>query len=189
MDKETVVLSYDVIVVGSGGAGSAAAHAASRDGARVLVVTKDPIGCSDSKIAEGIVTVRGVAEESDSHEVLSDNLRLAGGDLPVPEITEAFAEDSEEAYDWLRRQGVRPRIDSKNGGPVVLPIALGGHSHRRSVSHDNGGLAVGHAAWNAVVQGDGVDYIEDSWFLDIVTENGPEGPVVVGGLIYDAGEG
>ena len=26
MDKETVVLSYDVIVVGSGGAGSAAAH-------------------------------------------------------------------------------------------------------------------------------------------------------------------
>jgi succinate dehydrogenase/fumarate reductase flavoprotein subunit len=39
------------------------------------------------------------------------------------------------------------------------------------------------------VQGDGVDYIEDSWFLDIVTENGPEGPVVVGGLIYDAGEG
>ena len=189
MDKETVVLSYDVIVVGSGGAGSAAAHAASRDGARVLVVTKDPIGCSDSKIAEGIVTVRGVAEESDSHEVLSDNLRLAGGDLPVPEITEAFAEDSEEAYDWLRRQGVRPRIDSKNGGPVVLPIALGGHSHRRSVSHDNGGLAVGHAAWNAVVQGDGVDYIEDSWFLDIVTEDGPEGPVVVGGLLYDAGEG
>ena len=189
MDKETVVLSYDVIVVGSGGAGSAAAHAASRDGARVLVVTKDPIGCSDSKIAEGIVTVRGVAEESDSHEVLSDNLRLAGGDLPVPEITEAFAEDSEEAYDWLRRQGVRPRIDSKNGGPVVLPIALGGHSHRRSVSHDNGGLAVGHAAWNAVVQGDGVDYIEGSWLLDIVTENGPEGPVVVGGLIYDAGEG
>ncbi len=189
MDKETVVLSYDVIVVGSGGAGSAAAHAASRDGARVLVVTKDPIGCSDSKIAEGIVTVRGVAEESDSHEVLSDNLRLAGGDLPAPEITEAFAEDSEEAYDWLRRQGVRPRIDSKNGGPVVLPIALGGHSHRRSVSHDNGGLAVGHAAWNAVVQGDGVDYIEDAWFLDIVTEDGPEGPVVVGGLIYDAGEG
>ena len=72
MDKETVVLSYDVIVVGSGGAGSAAAHAASRDGARVLVVTKDPIGCSDSKIAEGIVTVRGVAEESDSDEVLSE---------------------------------------------------------------------------------------------------------------------
>ncbi|SVD79891.1 uncharacterized protein METZ01_LOCUS432745, partial [marine metagenome] len=95
---ETVWLDYDVIVVGSGGAGSAAAHAASGAGARVLVVAKDPIGCSDSKIAEGIVTVRGVADDTDSHEVLADNLRLAGGDLPTPEITRAFAEDSEKAY-------------------------------------------------------------------------------------------
>ena len=52
------------------------------------------------------MTVRGVAEDTDSHEALSDNLRLAGGDLPIPEITQAFADDSEEAYDWLRRQGV-----------------------------------------------------------------------------------
>ena len=104
MSMETVWLDYDVIVIGSGGAGSAAAHAASGAGASVLVVAKDPIGCSDSKIAEGIVAVRAVADDNDSHEVLADNLRLAGGDLPTPEITQAFAEDSEDAYDWLRRQ-------------------------------------------------------------------------------------
>jgi glycine/D-amino acid oxidase-like deaminating enzyme len=48
---------YDVIVVGSGGAGAAVAHTAVTQGARVLVVSKDPIVCYDSKIAEGIVTV------------------------------------------------------------------------------------------------------------------------------------
>ena len=189
MNDDILHLTYDVIVVGSGGAGSAAAHAASRAGAKVLVVSKDPVGCSDSKIAEGIVTVRGSAEDTDSHEVLSENLRLAGGDLPVPEITNAFAEDSEEAYDWLRRQGVRPRIDSERGKPVVMAIPLGGLNRRRSVAHDNGGLAVGHAAWNAIVQGDGIDYLEDAWFLDVVSEGGADETNVLGGLIYEASEG
>ena len=61
MSIETAWRDYDVIVVGSGGAGSAAAQAASERGARVLVVSKDPIGCSDTKISEGKVTVRGPA--------------------------------------------------------------------------------------------------------------------------------
>ena len=34
-------LEYDVVVVGSGGAGSQAAYAASEEGAKVLLVSKD----------------------------------------------------------------------------------------------------------------------------------------------------
>ena len=75
MNDEILHLTYDVIVVGSGGAGSAAAHAASRAGAKVLVVSKDPVGCSDSKIAEGIVTVRGSAEDTDTR-VSQHRLRI-----------------------------------------------------------------------------------------------------------------
>ena len=70
MTIETEWRYYDVIVivivVGSGGAGSAAAHAAAERGAEVLVVSKDPIGCSDTKIAEGIVTMRASAEDDDT---------------------------------------------------------------------------------------------------------------------------
>ncbi len=94
---ETEWRDYDVIVVGSGGAGGAAAHAAAQTGARVLVVSKDPIGCSDTKIAEGVTTVRASAEDGDTEAVLSENLRVAGGDLPPPEITPAFAQDTEDA--------------------------------------------------------------------------------------------
>ena len=57
---------YDVVVVGSGGAGSHAAQAAAATGARVLVVSKDPIGASDTKISEGLATVRESGSDDDS---------------------------------------------------------------------------------------------------------------------------
>ena len=58
-------LDYDVVVVGSGGSGAHAAFAAAEAGARVLVVSKDPIGCSDTKISEGIATVRESGSDDD----------------------------------------------------------------------------------------------------------------------------
>ncbi|PPR10356.1 MAG: Succinate dehydrogenase flavoprotein subunit [Alphaproteobacteria bacterium MarineAlpha11_Bin1] len=182
---------YDVVVVGSGGAGSHAAQAAAANGARVLVVSKDPIGCSDTKISEGIATVRESGSDDDSEETLSENLKIAGGDLPVNAITNAFAADSKGAYDTYRVQGLRPDINTSRNTPKPLPLPMGGHTRRRSVGHRNSGIAFGHANWNAVVQGDRIDYIEDSWFLDLVTDDGEGGAPrsVVGGIIYHAALG
>jgi len=181
---------YDVIVVGSGGAGSMAARAAADDGARVLVVSKDPVGCSDTKISEGNATVRAVATDGDTEETLSENIRMAGGNLPVQSITDAFAKDSQSAFDLFRAQGLRPAIDHDRDGPKATPMAFGGHNHRRSVGLPNHGIAFAHAGWNAVVQGNGVDYLEDAWFLDLVTDEGDDGESrIVGGLIYHASAG
>ena len=181
---------YDVIVVGSGGAGSHAANAAAEEGARVLVVSKDPIGCSDTKISEGIATVRASGAEDDTEAVLSENLKVAGGDLPVAAITDAFAEDSKTAYDRYRTHGLRPAIDTTRDTPQPLPLPLGGHNKRRSVGHVNSGIAFGHANWNAVLQSRQIDYLEDAWFLDLVTDDdGGDGKRIVGGLIYDASRG
>ena len=71
MTIETEWRNYDVVVVGSGGAGSMAARAAAEAGASVLVVSKDPIGCSDTKISEGNATVRQVATDDDSEETIT----------------------------------------------------------------------------------------------------------------------
>ncbi len=184
---------YDVIVVGSGGSGGQAARAAADAGARVLSVSKDPVGASDTKISEGIATVRGSGAEDDSEEVLSENLKMAGGDLPVRAITDAFAKDSTSAYNRYRTQGLRPPIKEDLSGPQPLPLPFGGHTRRRSVGHKNSGIAFGHANWNAIVQGNRVDYIEDAWFLDLVTEDVSDGPGpkkrIAGGLIYDAARG
>lgn len=190
MAIETEWRDYDVVVVGSGGAGSLAARVAADEGARVLVVSKDPVGCSDTKISEGNATVRAVATDDDSEENLSENLRMAGGNLPVKEITDAFAKDSQSGFDIFRAQGLRPSIDHERNNPKATPMAFGGHNRRRSVGLPNHGISFGHASWNAVVQGNGVDYLEDAWFLDLVTSESEEGKTrIVGGLIYDASGG
>lgn len=189
MTIETQWCDYDVIVVGSGGAGAHAARAAAQDGARVLVVSKDPIGCSDTKISEGVATVRECGSADDTEETLAENLRMAGADLPLSSITEAFAKDSKAAYDDYRSQGLRPPIDSNRDTPQALPLPMGGHNQRRSVGHENSGVAFGHASWNAIVGSDGVDYLEDAWFLELVTNGAGKHKRIVGGLIYDAPRG
>ncbi|NNF78003.1 MAG: FAD-binding protein, partial [Rhizobiales bacterium] len=189
MAIETEWRDYDVLVVGSGGAGAHAARAAAEDGANVLVVSKDPIGCSDTKISEGIATVRQTGAEDDSEEILSENLKMAGGDLPLQSITDAFAQDSKSAYDTYRAHGLRPGINEERSGPQPLPLPMGGHTKRRSVGHKNSGVAFGHANWNAVVQGNRIDYLEDAWFLDLVTDESGAQKRIVGGLVYDAARG
>ena len=97
MTIETEWLSYDVIVVGSGGAGAQAASAAAELGASVLLVSKDPLGASDTKISEGLATVRESGSDDDIEEVLSENIKLAGGDLPIKKLTDTFSKYSKES--------------------------------------------------------------------------------------------
>ena len=181
---------YDVLVVGSGGAGSNAAETASEMGASVLVVAKDPLSASDTKISEGIATVRASGSEDDTEDTLSENLLLAGGDLPDANITSAFARDSQTAYDKVRANGLRPKISAITKNPDPLPLPMGGHTKRRSIGHKNSGVAFGHANWNSIVKDTKIDYKEDCWLVDIITENNKDDTKsIVGALIYDAQRG
>ncbi len=186
-------INCDAIVVGSGGTGSQAVQALAEEGNSIVVISKDPMSSSDTKICEGVITVRQSGDSSDSEEVLSDNIKLAGGDLPDKKITDAFAKDSKEAYDRLRNNGLRPSINFENNSPKTLAIAMGGHNKSRSVGHKNSGLAFGHTNWDTIIKYSNVEYYEDCWFLDIIkkeydNENGIISKVV-GGIAYDAARG
>ena len=191
MTIETEWLSYDVIVVGSGGAGAQAASAAAELGSSVLLVSKDPLGASDTKISEGLATVRESGSDDDIEEVLSENIKLAGGDLPIKKLTDTFSKYSKEAYDKYREHGLRPSINKAENRPQSLPLAMGGHNRNRSVGHENHGVAFGHANWDAIIKEKNIDYLEDAWFLDLVVDrnNKSTNPVIIGGLIYDASKG
>ena len=196
MTIETEWRDVDVLVVGSGAAGSQAAQAAAEAGGRVLLISKDPIAASDTKISGGAATVRQSGDDSDSVEALSENIRIAGADLAVKSITDAFAEDSRGAYDRFRAQGLRPGIDTERNGPKPRPLPFGGHTKRRTVGHANRGVAFSHAGWNVIVQGGGegrIDYLEDAWLLDLVTQPDPArggaAKRLAGALAYHAGGG
>ena len=177
---------YDVIVVGSGGAGATAARTAADGGARVLIVSKDPMMCTDSKISAGIVTVRASGVDTDTVEVLDANMRMGGDDMADPNLTKVFSQESKSSYQWLQSHGLRPDFDPESGKPVIFPGPMGGHNIPRSVMHENGGLDYSHACWNAVMRHGSIEYLEDAWFLDVY--QGDKGQVQ-GGLIYHAGGG
>ena len=105
-------------------------------------MTKDPLSASDTKISEGIATVRASGSADDSEDALSENLQLAGGDLPDVNITSAFAKDSQRAYDKVRANGLRPKISVNTKNPDPLPLPMGGHTKRRSVGQETVGFAL-----------------------------------------------
>jgi fumarate reductase (CoM/CoB) subunit A len=186
-------LECDVLIVGSGGTGSQATQAAAEEGLDVIVITKDPLSSSDTKICEGVMTVRASGDEADTEKVLSENIKLAGADLPDRKITTAFANDSKIAYDRLRSNGLRPSINKINNKPKTLAIAMGGHNKSRSVGHKNSGIAFGHTNWDTIIKYTNVRYFEDSWFLEVVKEeattNEDHALNVLGGIVYDAARG
>ena len=190
MTIKTKWLNYDVVVVGSGGAGAQAAYAAAEKGAKVLLVSKDPLGASDTKISEGLATVRESGTDDDYEKVLSENVKLAGGDLPIKKLTDTFAKYSKDAYDKYRVHGLRPSINKNKHGPQSLPLPMGGHNRNRSVGHQNHGVAFGHANWDAIIKEKNIEYLEDAWFLDLVVDNKDKDvPNIIGGLVYDASKG
>ena len=190
MTIKTKWLNYDVVVVGSGGAGAQAAYAAAEKGAKVLLVSKDPLGASDTKISEGLATVRESGTDDDYEKVLSENIKLAGGDLPIKKLTDTFAKYSKDAYDKYRVHGLRPSINKNKHGPQSLPLPMGGHNRNRSVGHQNHGVAFGHANWDAIIKEKNIEYLEDAWFLDLVVDNKDKDvPNIIGGLVYDASKG
>ena len=186
-------ISCDVLVIGSGGTGSQAVQGAAEEGLKVIVISKDPMSSSDTKICEGVITVRESGDKTDTKEVLSENIKLAGADLPDNNITAAFANDSKSAYDRLRNNGLRPSINKEKNKPKTLAIAMGGHNKSRSVGHKNSGIAFGHTNWDTIIKYKNVDYYEDCWFLEVVKQesenNNSKDINVLGGLIYDAARG
>ena len=122
---------------------------------------------------------------------MSENIKLAGGDLPIKKLTDTFSKYSKEAYDKYREHGLRPSINKAKNRPQSLPLAMGGHNRNRSVGHENHGVAFGHANWDAIIKEKNIDYLEDAWFLDLVVDrnNKSTNPVIIGGLIYDASKG
>lgn len=135
----------EVLVVGSGYAGLAAAYEALQAGANVKVIEKLAIAGGNSMVADGDMAVVGsVAQEAagvvDSVEAFINDLQVAGLYLNDVEKCRVLAEKSNETWEWTREVlGVEWEIDEATGQPGVIPY--GGHSILRTIHP-----AVGHGS-------------------------------------------
>ncbi len=129
--RSTPILRTDVLVIGGGIAGAAAALHAADAGAQVLVLAKDEFDVTNTAWAQGGIAAVQLPEDSlEAH--VADTLRVGAG-IADPLVVERFVRAAGDAVAWLERLGAR--FDHVADDPKA-PLRLsreGGHSHARVV--------------------------------------------------------
>lgn len=118
--------TYDVVVVGAGFAGLAAAIEAAEAGASVVVLEKMKAVGGNSIISDGGIAAAGTSLQEkhghkDSPELMYQDMMKAGLGLNKPELARLVAEKSNEAFEWSRDHlGVKymDRVDHFGGHSV-----------------------------------------------------------------------
>ena len=126
----------DVLVVGTGYAGLAAAYEAKKAGADVKLIEKLEVPGGNSMVADGDIAVCGSQAQKeqgvdDSIDTFIHDMQVAGLFLNDVEKCRVIAEKSNETWEWTRDVlGVEWQTDD-DGSVTLLPY--GGHSKRRTI--------------------------------------------------------
>ena len=141
---------FDVLVVGSGASGLAAAVSADRAGARVALATKGSIqACNSAKAQGGIQAAFG---DDDSPEQHAADIFKSSHESADLRLVEALTGDAQGAIHWLEELGVEFTRD--NGGYRLA--RCGGASRKRLLQvGDRTGHAITKALRDAFDAGSG----------------------------------
>src|ERR1044071_9289831 len=111
-------LSFDVLVVGSGASGLAAALSAERAGARVALVTKGALqSCNSAKAQGGIQAAFG---NDDSPEQHAEDVWQSSHETPNRNLGGILSGGAPTAIHWFQETGVEFRRE--NGGYRLPPV-------------------------------------------------------------------
>ncbi|MDX6510944.1 MAG: hypothetical protein QOE36_448 [Gaiellaceae bacterium] len=134
-------MSFDVLVIGSGAAGLAAAVSAERAGARVAVATKGSIqSCNSAKAQGGIQAAFG---EDDSPEQHAEDVLKSSHETAEPRLVDVLTSEAPGAIHWLEELGVE--FTRENGGYRLA--RCGGATRKRLLQV---GDRTGHAITKAL---------------------------------------
>jgi aspartate oxidase len=139
------VPGYDVLVIGSGASGLAAAVSAERAGARVALATKGSIqACNSAKAQGGIQAAFGEDDSPDQHAA---DVWKSSHETANMELVSALTGDAPSAIHWLEELGVE--FTRENGGYRLA--RCGGASRKRLLQvGDRTGHAITKALRDAV---------------------------------------
>ena len=128
------LITTDVLVIGGGGAGCAAALTAAQQGAHVLLATKLRLGDSNTVMAEGGIQA-AVGEDDSPQRHFEDTLR-AGHFCGEPELVAQMVMDGPDVIRWLIRLGMAFDLeDERPIGGNLLRKKPGGASAARILSY------------------------------------------------------
>jgi fumarate reductase flavoprotein subunit len=127
----------DVVIIGSGGAGYAAAITAKEAGASVLVIEKMPIPGGNSQLSAGGTNAAWTkfqkqANITDSPENMFYDTMKGGGFKSDPKLVNVLAFKSNDTIEWLSSHGIN-----------LSQVNAGGGASQPRFHAPSGGIAVG----------------------------------------------
>jgi succinate dehydrogenase / fumarate reductase flavoprotein subunit/L-aspartate oxidase len=184
--------SYDVLVVGSGAAGLAAAVSAERAGARVALATKTTLqACNSAKAQGGIQAALG---EDDAPEIHAEDVLRSSHGTAEPRLVEVLTGEAPAAIRWLEQAGVE--FTRENGGYRLA--RCGGATRKRLLQvGDRTGHAITKALRAAYEAGSGtvlerhalvgLEPAENGWRASFRTGEGETVELTAGTVVLAAG--
>ena len=133
-------LSFDVLVIGSGASGLAAAVSAEKAGARVAVATKGSLQSCNSAKAQGGIQAAFAAD--DSPEQHAEDIWKSSHETADMRLVQVLTADAPSAIHWLEELGVE--FTRENGGYRLAKC--GGATRKRL-------LQVGDRTGHAITKG------------------------------------
>src|SRR5580765_1124926 len=185
-------VSFDVLVVGSGASGLAAALSAERAGARVALVTKGSLqSCNSAKAQGGIQAAFG---EDDSPEQHAEDVWQSSHETANRALVEVLTGEAPSAIHWLEEQGVE--FTRENGGYRLA--RCGGSTRKRLLQvGDRTGHAITTALRDAYTASGGeafpnaplveLEQAENGWVATCRRKSGDELVIEAGAVVLAAG--
>ncbi len=130
------VKEADILVIGGGGAGCAAALEASHMGASVILATKLRLGDSNTVMAEG--GIQASIEKDDTPQMHFDDTMKAGHYHSDKDLVAQMVMDGPGVIRWLIQQGMQFDLDKY--GDIMLRRAGGTSADRVAYYRDYTGL-------------------------------------------------
>src|SRR4051812_23214106 len=160
-------MSFDVLVVGSGASGLAAAVSAEHTGARVAVAAKGSLqSCNSAKAQGGIQAAFG---EDDSPEQHAEDVWRSSHETADRDLVELLTSEAPSAIHWLEELGVE--FTRENGGYRLA--RCGGATQKRLLPvGDRTGHAITKALREAWEGGSGTSFEHSPLRALELTENG-----------------
>ncbi len=184
--------SFDVLVIGSGASGLAAALSAETAGARVALATKGSIqACNSAKAQGGIQAAFG---EDDSPELHAADVWKSSHETANQRLVEVLTSEAPSAIHWLEELGVE--FNHENGGYRLA--RCGGASRKRLLQvGDRTGHAITKALREGFEAGGGAELpnhplvalepVENGWRATCSTKGGESVQIDAGTVVLAAG--
>src|SRR2546421_4080819 len=185
-------LSFDVLVVGSGASGLAAAFSAEKAGARVGLVTKGALqSCNSAKAQGGIQAAFG---EDDSPEQHAEDVWQSSHETADRHLVEVLTGEASGAIHWLEEHGVE--FTHENGGYRLA--RCGGATRKRLLQvGDRTGHAITTGLRDAFLASSGeafpncplvaLEASENGWLATCRRKSGEELRIDAGAVVLAAG--